>query len=183
MITRSGDFDLGRDRTRIKDLRDAARQQRTVDVLLERFFAAKTSQRFDIQVLADEVGMGKTFVALGVAYSILAHLKQSRIDADLEGCYRRVLVLTPNNHALYSKWLLEVGEFMRRCVSPQGPPYDMLFKSVGVDRLDDLAAELRKPGRQRQIVVARMGLFGATGFIIMISNVDLHLAFSSVTGA
>jgi hypothetical protein len=160
MITRSGDFDLGRDRTRIKDLRDAARQQRTVDVLLERFFAAKTSQRFDIQVLADEVGMGKTFVALGVAYSILAHLKQSRIDADLEGCYRRVLVLTPNNHALYSKWLLEVGEFMRRCVSPQGPPYDMLFKSVGVDRLDDLAAELRKPGRQRQIVVARMGLFG-----------------------
>ena len=59
MITRSGDFDLGRDRTRIKDLRDAARQQRTVDVLLDRFFAAKTSQRFNIQVLADEVGMGR----------------------------------------------------------------------------------------------------------------------------
>src|SRR5262249_46686200 len=70
MITRSQDFDLGRDRTRIKDPRDAARQQCTVDALLDRFFNPRSLDRFEIQVVADEVGMGKTFVALGAAYSI-----------------------------------------------------------------------------------------------------------------
>jgi hypothetical protein len=38
MISRSEDFDLGLDRTRIKDPKDAARQQYTVDALLARFF-------------------------------------------------------------------------------------------------------------------------------------------------
>ena len=43
MITRSRDFDLGRDRTRIKDPKDAARQQSTVDVLLDRFFNPRSA--------------------------------------------------------------------------------------------------------------------------------------------
>ena len=38
--------------------------------------------------LADEVGMGKTFVALGLAYSILAHLKKTRVEPDLAGTFR-----------------------------------------------------------------------------------------------
>ncbi len=160
MIARSKDFDLGRDRTRIKDPKDAARQQRTVEVLLERFFNPRATQRFEIQILADEVGMGKTFVALGLAYSILAHLKQARTEADLDGCYQRVLVLTPNNHALYRKWIREVAEFKRRCVLPEHQSNDLLFSALQVDRLDDLAVALRKPGRQSQVIVARMGLFG-----------------------
>ena len=160
MITRSKDFDLGRDRTRISDPKDAARQQRTVDVLLDRFFNPKSAQRSEIQILADEVGMGKTFVALGLAYSILAHLKQARIETDLEGCYQRVLVLTPNNHALYRKWVREVGEFKRRCVPPEHQSNDLAFAPFEVDRLDDLAVAFRKPGRQPQVIVARMGLFG-----------------------
>jgi hypothetical protein len=160
VITRPKDFDLGRDRTRIKDPRDAARQQCTVDALLERFFNPKSTQRFEIQILADEVGMGKTFVALGLAYSILAHLKQARIEADLGGCYQRVLVLTPNNHALYRKWVREVAEFKRRCVLPEYQSNELLFSSLQIDRLDDLAVALRKPGRQPQVIVARMGLFG-----------------------
>ena len=90
MITRSKDFDLGRDKDRMKDPNDAARQLRTVEILLERFFHPRSSQRFEIQILADEVGMGKTFVALGLAYSILAHLKQARVESDLAGCYQRV---------------------------------------------------------------------------------------------
>ena len=56
MINRSKDFDLGRDRSRIKDPRDAARQESTVDVLLSRFFGPRSSDRFEIQILADEVG-------------------------------------------------------------------------------------------------------------------------------
>ena len=160
MITSSKDFDLGHDKTRIKDPKDAARQQRTVEVLLERFFNPKATKRFEIQILADEVGMGKTFVALGLAYSVLAHLRQTRVEADFEGCYQRVLVLTPNNHALYRKWVREVGEFKRRCVLPECQANNLQFESVEVDRLDDLAVILRKPGRQPQVIVARMGLFG-----------------------
>jgi hypothetical protein len=160
MITRSRDFDLGLDRTRIKDPRDAERQERTVDALLDRFFNPRPTQRFEIQILADEVGMGKTFVALGMAYSILAHLKKSRIEADLEGCYQRVLVLTPNNNALFRKWVREVAEFKRRCVLPECQSSDLHFSPHPVDRLDDLAVDLRKPGRQSQVIVARMGLFG-----------------------
>jgi hypothetical protein len=173
MITRSRDFDLGRDRTRIKDPKDAARQQSTVDVLLDRFFNPRSALRFEIQILADEVGMGKTFVALGLAYSILAHIKQSRIEPDLEGCYQRVLVLTPNNHALYSKWVREVGEFKRRCVFPEHQANDLVFSPLKVERLDDLAVALRKPGRQPQVVVARMGLFGGNKLL----NYDLKRRF------
>jgi len=160
MITPSEDFDLGRDNRMRERPEDAARQLETVKVLLERFFHSRSTQRFEIQILADEVGMGKTFVALGLAYSILAHLKQSRTEPDLDGCYHRVLVLTPNNHALYRKWVREVSEFKRRCVPPENQSSDINFAPLAVDRLDDLAVALRKPGRQPQVIVARMGLFG-----------------------
>jgi len=173
MITRSKDFDLGRDHTRIKDPNDAARQQFTVDALLDRFFNPRSAQRFEIQIVADEVGMGKTFVALGLAYSILAHLKQPRIEADLEGCYQRVLVLTPNNHALYRKWVREVEEFKRRCVIPERQSSDLAFSPLQVDPLDDLAVALRKPGRQPQMIIARMGLFGGDKLL----NYDLKRRF------
>jgi len=160
MITPSEDFDLGRDNRMKERPEDAARQLRTVEVLLERFFHPRSTQRFEIQILADEVGMGKTFVALGLAYSILSHLKQSRTEPDLDGCYQRVLVLTPNNHALYRKWVREVSEFKRRCVPPDNQSSEINFAPLPVDRLDDLAVALRKPGRQPQVIVARMGLFG-----------------------
>jgi hypothetical protein len=71
MIRRSASFDLGLDRTRIKDPRDAARQSATVDALLDRLFHSDSKQRWEVQILADEVGMGKTFVALGTAFSVL----------------------------------------------------------------------------------------------------------------
>jgi hypothetical protein len=174
MISRSKDFDLGRDKERMKDPNDAARQLRTVEAILERFFHPKSSQRFEIQILADEVGMGKTFVALGLAYSILAHLKQSRVEADLAGCYQRVLVLTPNNHALYRKWLREVSEFKRRCVSSESQTSDLHFAPLAVDRLDDLAIALRKPGKQPQVIVARMGLFGGDRLL----DLDLKRRFT-----
>lgn len=174
MITRSEDFDLGRDKERMKDPNDAARQLRTVEVLLERFFHPRSGQRFEIQILADEVGMGKTFVALGLAYSILAHLKQARIEGDLAGCYQRVLVLTPSNHALFRKWIREVSEFKRRCVAPDQGTSDLHYAPLAVDRLDDLAIALRKPGRQPQVIVARMGLFGGDRLL----DLDLKRRFT-----
>ena len=174
MIIPSKDFNLGRDNRMKKRPEDAVRQLRTVEVLLERFFNPRSTQRFEIQILADEVGMGKTFVALGLAYSILAHLKQTRIEADLDGCYQRVLVLTPNNRALYRKWIREVSEFKRRCVLPEHQSSDIHFAPMEVNRLDDLAVELRKPGRQRQVIVARMGLFGGDKLL----NYDLKRRFT-----
>ncbi len=160
MIFCSDQFDLGRDKTRMKDPRDAPRQKRTVVTILERFFNSRSQQRIEIQILADEVGMGKTFVALGVAYSILAHLKSTRIESDLEGCYQRVLVLTPPNYALFNKWVREVSEFTKRCVLPEHQNEELLFAPQPIERLDDLAAQLRKGNRQPQVLVAKMSLFG-----------------------
>lgn len=160
MITRSDHFDLGRDKNLIKDARDGIRQMQTVESLLGRFFNSDATRRMEIQILADEVGMGKTFVALGAAYSVLAHLKQSKIETDLEGCYKRVLVLTPNNHALFKKWGREVLEFSKRCIAPEYREGDICFAPQLIERIDDLAIALRKGGKQPQVLIARVGLFG-----------------------
>jgi hypothetical protein len=152
VIARSPNFNLGLDVSRIKDPNDGLRQEATVDELLSRFFG---KQRQNLQVLADEVGMGKTFVALGVAWSILEHLKRSVTLPDLAQCYQRILVLTPANESLFNKWVREVAEFRRRCF-PSGFDSNLCFEAASVNRLDDLAAELRKPGRQPQVIVARL---------------------------
>ena len=49
----------------------ALRQERTVDALLQRMYDPGDVDRRELVLLADEVGLGKTFVALGVAWSVL----------------------------------------------------------------------------------------------------------------
>lgn len=161
MITRSQQFDLGLDTTRIKDSRDAARQARTVDALLDRFFSRKAADRWEIQILADEVGMGKTFVGLGVAYSVLQAMQKRKAHEDLRRCYQKVLIVTPNNSALFSKWRREVGEFVKRCVQPEyREQAARWFAAIRVDRIDELAWELRRPGTASRVIVANMRVFG-----------------------
>lgn len=160
MIGRSQQFDLGLDRTRIKDLRDAHRQSATVDALLERFFHRRDKHRWELQILADEVGMGKTFVGLGVAYSVLESLRNQDSPDDLRGCYQKVLIITPNNSALFAKWRREVGEFVKRCVKPEyRDDASRWFAAAPVERLDDLACELRRGGVAPRVIVASMGIF------------------------
>jgi len=160
MIHRSNHFDLGRDKTRMKDPADAERQSRTVDFILSRFFNPKEQKRWDIQILADEVGMGKTFVALGVAYSILQHLVEGRTELELAKCYQKILVVTPTNSALFAKWQREVAEFVKRCVSPElQKRATVWFSPTPVERLDELSAELRKRGRGSGVLVTTMGVF------------------------
>ncbi|MCY2939538.1 MAG: hypothetical protein NTV55_14430, partial [Planctomycetota bacterium] len=48
---------------------DCARQSETASAILHRFFAAQERDRRELMILADEVGLGKTFVALAVAVS------------------------------------------------------------------------------------------------------------------
>lgn len=160
-MRRSSQFDLGLDRTRIKDPRDAARQEATVDAILRRLFHPLRDHRRDIQILADEVGMGKTFVGLGTAFSVLEAMRAGTADSDLGGCYQKVLIVTPPNSALFSKWCREVGEFVKRCVHPEfREAASRWFHAARVDRVDDLALELRRPGAAPRVIVTSMSIFG-----------------------
>lgn len=174
MIARSHQFDLGLDRTRMKDPKDALRQHATVDALLKRLFSDDIDSRREIQILADEVGMGKTFVALGLAYSVLSHLQTMPCPDELRGCYRRVLVITPQNSALFKKWQREVSEFVRRCVHPQfRETADRWFKAEAIERLDDLAVSLRRKGPGPSVTLITTALF-AGGKLL---NYDLKRRF------
>lgn len=163
MINRSTDFNLGADTTRMKDPNDAKRQSKTVDEILNRFFNKNVKNRYGLQILADEVGMGKTFVALAVAYSVLKAMREGRPDRDLDGCYRRVLIITPPNNALFTKWQQEVSEFVKRCVShDKSIEASNWFKPVAVRRIDKLSELLHTPGRAPLVLVTTMRLFAGS---------------------
>lgn len=88
--------------------RDARRQSLTAKEILRRFFTLDADRR-EIVLLADEVGLGKTFVALSVAVSILDAIRRSDAPDELPAQKPAVLVLTPNSAALYNKWLREAA--------------------------------------------------------------------------
>jgi len=159
-MQRSTEFDLGLDKTRMKDPRDAVRQHATVDALLGRLFSPDPDARRELQIVADEVGMGKTFVALGAAYSILAAMKRGEASADLAGCYRKVLIITPPNAGLFAKWSREVGEFVKRCVRDEHKADARAwFAADRVERWDELPAKLRRTGAGAAVLVGQMTLF------------------------
>lgn len=170
MIPLSEKVDLGQDKSRIKDPRDALRQTATTKELLARFFAARAEDRRHLQLLADEVGMGKTFVSLAAAFSVLETMGV-RNEPDLEGCYQKVVILSPPNSALIGKWSREVGEFVGRCVLPEHKDEARkAFKAERCDRLDDFVRAVRKPGKYSpRVLVAPMTLFGTVRLN------DLHL--------
>ncbi len=113
--------DLGRDQKRMSD-EDPRRQPASVDMILEAFFG-ESAARTEIQLLADEVGMGKTFVALATAYAVLdvlRHKPSGEQPLGLKKCYRAVVVVTPKgNYPLMEKWHREVEAFRTRCSKDQ----------------------------------------------------------------
>lgn len=160
MIIRSKRFDLGLDKKRMQDARDAARQAATVDALLDRFFHRSPNRRWEIQILADEVGMGKTFVGLGTAFSVLEAMQNGTATDELRGCYQKVLIITPQNSALFAKWHREVGEFVKRCVNPADhEEAAQWFTAASVDRIDELIYELRRPGAAPRVIIVNMSIF------------------------
>src|SRR4051812_33558109 len=80
---------------------DAARQERTAEEILRRL------ERQPGVVLADEVGMGKTFVAMAVATSII-------LDREDDG---PVVVMVPPS--LQGKWPNDWDVFQDKCLSPE----------------------------------------------------------------
>ncbi len=132
-----------------------------MDALLTKLFHPDPDLRWEVQILADEVGMGKTFVGLGVAFSVLEAMQKGIAPDDLRGCYQKVLIITPNNSALFAKWRREVGEFVKRCVKPEHREQaGRWFAATPVDRIDDLAYELRRRGASPRLIVANMRIFG-----------------------
>lgn len=78
------------------------RQRATAAHILDRFDADH-----DVQLLGDEVGMGKTYVALAV---IAEHLLRSRSNS------QRALLVTPASAVLRSKWEQEIRSFSENYV-------------------------------------------------------------------
>lgn len=99
---------------------DWNRQRETARALAERFEAGH-----DAVLLADEVGMGKTYVALAVMADYL--LQSERND-------RKVLLITPPSHVLRHKWVEEIvsfnGKYIDRGRSEEGRK-DMRAISIG----------------------------------------------------
>src|SRR6187551_1644084 len=151
MIALTQALDLGADVTRMKDPHDVQRQHETARQLLDRLYNEQSPGFMELQLLADEVGMGKTFVALAVAYSVLEAQKANRA---LEGCYQKILILVPQNDELMRKWQREVGEIVKRCARPEHQATAQeLFKSKTFERPDELVAALRSGGER--IVIAK----------------------------
>jgi hypothetical protein len=159
-------LDLGKDRARMTSSA-AADQHASVNCLLGAFFGP-AHQRREVQLLADEVGLGKTFVALSVAYTMLAAMRERnspRFVADLGNAYRAVVVVTPQgNHALAAKWGVEVGALVKRCglqpealrwftAAPCNTPEDLL---IALRKASDLR---RKPGSVPTVLVCEAGMF------------------------
>jgi ERCC4-related helicase len=79
---------------------DAIRQQKTAVALLNRL------ENFPGQILADEVGMGKTYVALSVAVSVALQNKKKK----------PVVIMIPP--ILKSKWPKDLEVFKEKCLPP-----------------------------------------------------------------
>ena len=124
----------------------ARRQERTIDAILQRLYDEDAERRREIVLLADEVGLGKTFVALGVAWSVLHQRKAAGLAAG------PVLVVTPHAHALYKKWRREAERFLQ-LVAPDA----MGFNITSASTPHDLATALR--ARKPTLVIARMSSF------------------------
>lgn len=124
----------------------ALRQERTVDALLHRMYSEGGAERRELVLLADEVGLGKTFVALGVAWSVLL----GRIQEGLPP--KPILIVTPSSKALFGKWQRDVETFLKESVAG-----DLRVEVHAVETPHDLVHALcdRRPA----FVIARISAF------------------------
>jgi hypothetical protein len=157
-------IDLGKDRDRIGES-DAIRQTETVNHILKAFWGPVSQQR-EIQILADEVGMGKTYVALATAYTALSLIRDTarpKKRPSFLGCYKCVLVVTPGgNPTLAQKWDREDEALLKRC--SQNSEKTKWFHSQLCKTSDELlqavlrADDLRRKN-QHVVLVLRSNIF------------------------
>ena len=99
---------------------DAERQEKTVSRLLS---LLETEPGV---ILADEVGMGKTFVALATALTYITNANR----------HKRILILTPSKE-LKDKWDKDIDTFRISCIREKSP-LKKLAKDEGIDSIKDL---------------------------------------------
>ena len=118
---------------------DAERQERTVAEILRRFAGQPGV------VLADDVGLGKTFVALATAAGVL----------ESTGYRRPVLVMVPSS--LREKWPTDFRTFAERCVGggrvPRATEHTLTSAGELLKLLDD------PPDRRRHLIFATHRVF------------------------
>ena len=157
MIQLPKHLNLGLDEANIKK-QDADRQMQTAKELIRRLFGSDVDC-FHTQLLADEVGMGKTFVSLAVAYSLLYAMRKN--PEDFPGLRHKIIVLTPRNDPLFEKWITEVREFLGRCIEDKdrenARPW---FKAKAVTHFDELVYEIKRTGPSASIIVAKYSALG-----------------------
>jgi hypothetical protein len=146
---------------------DCARQSDTTRAILRRFFGTKENERRELMILADEVGLGKTYVALAVAISILNAIRQGGGPDGLPSNKPVVLVLTPTNDALFNKWMREAQAFKTDCARNQGGldwlqircPIDDSSKSGNVINLSEQMRDATRS--QPMLLIAKQNVLGA----------------------
>lgn len=146
---------------------DRARQEQTTNAILQRFLARAASKRRELAILADEVGLGKTYVALAVAVSLLDAIRNGETPDGLPPNKPVVLVLTPTNDALFNKWMREAEAFKTDCAKTDGDldwldircPVPGKTKSGNIV---DLAAQMSEASRNRpMLLIAKHSALGA----------------------
>ena len=172
----SPDIDLGRSLRQVfgndpasseQIEQDRRRQTRTAKAILQRFFSRRMLNRREMVILADEVGLGKTYVAIAVAVSILDAIRRGNTPSGFPTYRPLVLVLTPSNDSLFNKWKREMEAFKQNCAIPS-EALDWLNLSSPVENSSksgnviDLTQAIRSVTlSQPTILVAKMGVFGA----------------------
>jgi len=146
---------------------DCARQSDTASAILRRFLGAREAERRELMILADEVGLGKTYVALAVAISILDAIRLGETPDGLPSNKPVILVLTPTNDALFNKWMREAEAFKKDCTVNDGglewlqirSPLDNNSKSGNVI---NLSAQMRDATRSKpMLLIAKLSALGA----------------------
>ena len=146
---------------------DRDRQVATTNAILKRFDARASASRRELTILADEVGLGKTYVALAVAVSMLDAIRNGDAPEGLPANKPAVLVLTPSNDALFNKWMREAEAFKTDCAR-EDDALDWLEIRSPIPRksqsgnMVDLAAQMRDATRSRpMLLIAKHGALGA----------------------
>jgi superfamily II DNA or RNA helicase len=145
---------------------DCDRQTETASAILRGFFGPEGKRR-EMMLLADEVGLGKTYVALAVAVSILDAIRRGDAPEGLPSNKPVVLVLTPTSEALYNKWLREAETFKQDCAREDG---DLDWLQICCPREDSnksgnlihLSTQIREATRSKPVLlIAKQGVLGA----------------------
>lgn len=131
---------------------DWDRQLQTADAINERF-----SRGFRTVLLADEVGMGKTYVALA---TMAQHVFQSDVND------RRVMLVVPPNSILQTKWEQEIRSFNKNYLRPFATEADIgrgsgqrkQLRPLLISDYWDLVGNLHDYGNQPQSYVTESNL-------------------------